>query len=72
MCRGTGVILREEWDNTSHPRPRQEKLEKKKKKEAEEKIGPSIFAGMQAAREQREKDWYEKGPFKISDFRKAE
>lgn len=69
MCRGTGVILREEWDNTSHPN---EKSEKKKKQEADEKVGPSIFGGMQAAREQREKDWYEKGPFKISDFRKAE
>ncbi len=45
---------------------------KKKKQEAEEKIGPGIFEGMKAAREQREKDWLELGPFNISDFRKAE
>ena len=45
---------------------------KKKKQEADEKVGPSIFGGMKAAREQREKDWLELGPFKISDFRKAE
>ncbi len=51
---------------------RPEATPKKKKQEAEEKIGPSIFIGMKAAREQREKDWFEEGPFKISDFRKSD
>ena len=70
LCAGEGTIPRVEWDKMSRPQAEPEK--KKKKKEAEEKIGPSIFAGMKAAREQREKDWLEEGPFKISDFRKAE
>jgi hypothetical protein len=45
---------------------------KKKKQEPEEKIGPSIFAGMKAAREQREIDWFNEGPFDISSYRKVD
>ncbi len=72
LCAGIGTIPQEEWDKMSRQRPRAEASEKKKKQEASEKIGPGIFEGMKAAREQREKDWLELGPFKISDFRKAE
>ncbi len=68
LCAGVGTFLKEEWDRmaSSQPSP------KKKKQDDSEKIGSPIWDGMKSAREQREKDWYEKGPFKISDFRKAE
>lgn len=69
LCAGIGTIPQEEWDKLSRPKA---KSAKQKKSEQADKIGPSIFAGMKDAREQREKDWLEQGPFKISDFRKAE
>lgn len=68
LCAGVGTIPQEEWDKMSRPQA----SPKKKKQEADEKIGPSIFAGEKAAREQREKDWFEEGPFKMSDFRKSD
>lgn len=69
LCAGVGTIPQEEWDKMSKP---QAAPVKKKNVEPDEKIGPSIWEGMKAAREQRKEDWYREGPFNISDFRKAE
>ncbi len=73
LCAGVGTLPREEWDKmrcaSVSPATKKKQVAAKK---AEEKIGPSIFTGMKAAREQREKDWYEEGPFKMSDFRKSD
>ncbi len=70
LCGATSRIPREEWDKMQ--RPQAEKSKKKKKQEASEKIGPGIFEGMKAAREQREKDWFDEGPFDISAYRKVD
>ena len=68
LCAGVGTFLQEEWDKMSRPQAET----KKKKSEQAETIGPSIFGGMKAAREQREKDWFDEGPFDISAYRKVD
>ena len=70
LCGATSRISREEWDKMS--RPQAEQTKKKKKQEADEKVGPSIWEGMKALREQRKKDWFEEGPFDISSYRKVD
>jgi len=68
LCKGNGQIPLEEWDKMQRPQAET----KKKKSEQSEKIGPSIFDGMKADREQREKDWFDEGPFDISEYRKVD
>jgi len=69
LCAGVGAFSEEDKMSKSQAASL---VKKTKKVKESEKIGPPIWDGMQAAREQREKDWYAEGPFKISDFRKAE
>ena len=71
LCAGIGTIPQDTWDKMS--RPQAEPIAKKEKKSnLSEKIGPSILESINAVKKQRQKNWFEEGPFKISDFRKAE